>query len=124
MKRLRAVSDPTSILDDLEDGTLSFEAVDAAKNVYPAVFGDMQQRVMERVIELDAAGKKPKRQKLLQLGLLLGIPTLPTMQPSVIEMVQQAYAMSAPPSPPSPPQGRAPDIAKTMMTGSQELEQT
>ena len=126
LKRVRTVVDPTTVLDDLEKGTLTFEAVDAAKNVYPDLFSDMQQRVMDHVVELNTQNKRVPRQKRLQLGMLLGVPMDPTQQLEVVAAVQAAYAatQAAPLGVAGPrPIGATPDLAKTFRTRSEELAQ-
>ena len=73
LAKLRAVENPASILDDIAEGKLTVEAVDAVRTVYPETFRDIQAQMVERLAKLQAKGKAPAYAQRIQLGLLLGI---------------------------------------------------
>lgn len=123
--RLKAVENPTSILDDLAKGKLTPEAVEAVREVYPETFADIQAQVLDQLSRLEASGKRPTYAKRVQLGLLLGIPSDPTMLPEVMSAIQAQYqakpdAVREGAVAPAP--GRAPNFAKAFQSDSQELE--
>lgn len=90
---VRAVEEPLSAIEDLKEGRMSPEAVEALKEVYPQIFAQIQQTVLQRI----ADNKQPvSHQAKLQLGLLLGIPTTPSLTPDSIMRSQALYAPSQP----------------------------
>ena len=130
MAKLRAVENPASILDDIAEGKLTVEAVDAVRTVYPETFRNIQAQMVERLAKLQAKGKAPAYAQRIQLGLLLGIPSDPTMTPEVMQAVQGSYA-SQPnavregAAGPAPRQGgKPPNIAEGFRSGSEETELT
>ena len=132
MRRLRAVENPTSILDDLAAGRLTPESIDAVRTVYPETFAEIQGQVMDRLTTMEQRGERPSYAKRVELGLLLGIPTDPTMTPESIAALQAQYqpteAEAAGPQP-APPLGqakgrKAPDFAAAYRSGSAETELT
>lgn len=132
MRRLRAVENPTSILDDLAAGKLTPESIDAVRTVYPETFADIQGQVLDKLTTMEQRGQKPSYAKRVELGLLLGIPTDPTMTPESIAALQAQYqpteAEAAGPQP-APPLGqakgrKAPDFAAAYRSGSAETELT
>lgn len=130
LTKLRAVENPATILDDIAAGKLTVEAVDAVRTVYPETFRDIQAQMVDRLAKLQAKGKAPAYAQRIQLGLLLGIPSDPTMTPEVMQAVQGSYA--AQPNAvregaagPSPQRGqKAPNIAAGFRSGSEETELT
>jgi hypothetical protein len=132
MRRLRAVENPTSILDDLAAGKLTPESIDAVRTVYPETFADIQGQVLDKLTTMEQRGERPSYAKRVELGLLLGIPTDPTMTPESIAALQAQYqpteAEAAGPQP-APPLGqakgrKAPDFAAAYRSGSAETELT
>lgn len=88
---LRAVTDPTSVLDDAERGDLMPEAIEAMKAVYPSIFSEIQTRLADRVINAPSIPYKRKT----QLSALLGQDMTGTLNPKMIASAQSAYG-SAP----------------------------
>jgi len=131
LARLKAIESPTSILDDLAKGKLTPEAVDAVRTVYPETFADIQAQVLEQLTRLEASGRRPKYADRVQLGIVLGMPTDPTMTPEVMQAVQGQYAQQSPetregaPGAAAPQRGaKAPDMAAAFRSGSGETELT
>lgn len=123
---MRTVDDPLSVLDDLNDGRLSKEQVEALRVVYPAVYADLEKRIVEKLT--DSTERVPYL-KRVQLGLLLGIPTDKSLQPHRVAMSQAIYAPpgqgpGATAAAPSAPRGRGTNgaIGKSMATSSQANE--
>ena len=130
LTKLRAVENPVSILDDIANGKLTVEAVDAVRTVYPETFRDIQAQMVDRLAKLQAKGKAPAYAQRIQLGLLLGIPSDPTMTPEVMQAVQGSYAaqlnaVREGAAGPAPQRGqKAPNIAEGFRSGSEETELT
>lgn len=126
--RLRTVENPASLLDDVASGKLSPEAVDAVKTVYPAMFADMQSRVVQKLAKLQAEGRAPNVATRTQLGLLLGIPTDPLLMPQSMRAIQSIYPPPASAGAPGAPlpirRGPPPNIAKNFQSGSEGIALT
>lgn len=132
LERFKAVERPMSILDDMAKGKLTPEAVDAVREVYPETFAEIQTKVLEDLFDMRKRGKQPKYFERIQLGLILGIPTDPTMTPEVMRAVQAQYAGATPEErqgqAPAKPLGgngtKAPDFAGAYRSGAEETELT
>jgi len=129
LMRLRTVENPASLLDDVASGKLSPEAVDAVRTVYPAMFADMQARVVEKLLRLQNQNRAPSFAARAQLALLLGMPTDPLLMPASMRAIQAQYAAQpgAAQGGAAPAPGRSrkpPQIAGGFRSGSQELEVT
>jgi hypothetical protein len=83
-----AVLDPLSVLGHLENGTFTLEHAEALRTVYPAMYADIQRRVMEAMI---AAPKIPFQSRV-QAGILFESPTDASMRPEMIAATQAAIA--------------------------------
>jgi hypothetical protein len=99
------VANPLSVLSELEEGTLTREHVEALKMVYPAMYEELQVRVLQEV------EKQPDLaySKRLQLGVLLDIPTDSSLLGSSIMALQARYApQDQGPGRPTEPRGAVP----------------
>lgn len=85
---VKAIDNPLGILDDAANGSLSPEAVEAVKMVYPSIFETMQAELAGRI---QNAPKIPYTRRM-QLSALLGQDMTGTLRPSVAMAAQGAYA--------------------------------
>lgn len=116
---LGAVERPQSVLEDLQRGTLTAEGVEALKTVYPALYGQVREQVMER---LAVDGDKLSYQKRLMLGTLLDIPSDESLLPQNVLGLQANFAASAQPPQPSP--GAANFTKSDKLASSSEKDST
>jgi len=86
-QRLRVIENPFSVLDDMEEGSLTPESVEALKAIYPAIFKRIQGKFIESLQDTDEELPYTFR---LQLALLLEEPTDPSLE--MINFFQQTYA--------------------------------
>lgn len=132
LNRVRAIENPATLLDDLAKGKVTPEAVDAVREVYPETFAVIQARMLDKLSDMQAKGKRPAYKERIQLALILGIPTDPTMTPEVMRAVQAQYAGTSPEErqgqAPAKPLGgkgnKAPDFASGYRSGAEETELT
>jgi hypothetical protein len=121
MRAARAVTDPGSVIEDMENGRLTPQAVDALKNVYPQIYADLVQTAFAELADADEA---PPYETLVQLSTLLGVPLDPSLQPEFIARMQASHASAAPTAQP-PSQAvaprPAPGIAGQAATETQRL---
>jgi hypothetical protein len=118
-----AVDDPMSVLDELQSNTLSREAVEAVKVVYPQLYDQIRVELMGRVGELQE--ELPYRQRV-QLSILFDAPLDPTLQPQFVTSIQSIYASvakQAAAAQGSPSQGGKSETAAALATTSERLLQ-
>lgn len=96
--------DPMQVVDLLEQGKLTYQHVDALRNIYPGLYQEMQQTAME---ELAARRTPLPYLKRVTLGTLLDIPTDPSLRPEAVAASQGVYAArrQAAQQPPGPQGG-------------------
>jgi len=91
---LKAVNDPTTVLDDAMSGALTPESLEAVKHVYPKTFLMMQSDIASL---LDHSAKVPYSRRM-QLSALLGQDMTGTLRPAVSLSAQSAYQSQGPQS--------------------------
>ena len=96
------VLDPMTTLLRLENGTLSLEHAEALREVYPDMYADLQQRVMDAMIEAESIPYQAR----IQAGVLFGQPADASMFPEMVLMTQQALAAPSQPQQPQAPSVR------------------
>lgn len=85
---LEAIENPLSVIDDLENGKVSRESIEAIKAVYPRLYEKIQIETMEKIQDSPDEIDYKKR---LQLGVLLAIPTDAALMPANIAALQSHY---------------------------------
>lgn len=85
---LEAVENPLSVINDLQSGTLTREAVEAVKVVYP----DLYTRIQNEAVEYITQNQDVPYEKRLQIGVLLDVPSDASIIPENIIGLQQAFA--------------------------------
>lgn len=91
-RRLEAIEDPLSVLERAADGTLTSAHVDAVRATYPRLYAEM---VAEMGQIMTGLTEPPPYQMRVRMGLLLGMPTDPSMDPTFVWAAQQTFAQSA-----------------------------
>lgn len=112
-RRVRAAEDPLTVLRDVERGTVTAEAAEALREVYPELFTEVQTRLLGRAAELEA---KLPYQRVMSLSLLFDAPLDDSLRPQNLAVLQSAHASSAaqgpsPAAPGQPPQPPPPSVA-------------
>lgn len=87
-RKMAVVFDPLTVLDELAQGTVTKEQLDALKQVYPRLYEIAQQRVAR---QLAAVGSKIPYHKRLHLSRLLEMP-IPSAEPSRVKGLQDNFA--------------------------------
>lgn len=114
----KAATDPLSVVADLESGRVSREAVEAIRELHPAVYETIRARVAEQVA--GAKGRIPY-QKQIQLGILFDTPTHPSLEPAFIRAMQRQWSdKKQQPNAPSPRPFSLPKIAGATASERQE----
>lgn len=122
MRAARVVADPSTVLEDLERGQLTGEAVDALRAVYPQMHADLVRTAIE---ELSTAEKLPPYELRVHLGTLLGVALDPSLEPEFIARMQALYVtdVAAEPAQPQPSAAprQSPDLARHDASETQRL---
>jgi hypothetical protein len=121
----RAVNDPLSVVEDVADGRLSTEGVETLRAVYPEIYGQLQNHVLDELAQSDT--KPPYKVRLL-LGQLLDLPTDSGLDADMLIALQESANGSASQAIEqgdggmlSPSQRSVPDMASNQMTPTQRL---
>ncbi len=85
---LEAVENPTSVLNDLESGSLTREGVEAVKSVYPNLYNRIQNEAIEQISE----NQNMEYSKRIQLGMLLELDSDSSLIAANITGLQQTFA--------------------------------
>lgn len=84
-RRVRAAESPASVFEDLANGTITSEAADTLREVYPELYGEAQMRLIERAGEVT---EELPYQYGVKLSLLFTAPLLASMRPERIAAYQ------------------------------------
>lgn len=121
----RAVNDPLSVVEDVADGNLSVEGVETLRAVYPELYGQLQNHVLD---ELAVSETKPPYKVRLLLGQLLELPTDTGLEPEMLLALQESANGAASAAIEqgdggmlSPSRRSVPDMASGQMTATQRL---
>lgn len=80
-----------SAFKDLKKGRMTIEQAETIKTVFPEMYQETVQNIME---ELPKLKEELPYQKKLQLGILFGIPTDPSLKPEFIAQMQVSHAQA------------------------------
>lgn len=88
---IQTVESPMTLLDDLQDGTATFEQVEAVKAVYP----DLYSRIVDKTYEYISDNKESLPfNKKIQLGVLLDFPTDSSLRPDAFADLQNNFRLT------------------------------
>jgi hypothetical protein len=98
----QVAADPMAVLDDLEDGSLSDDQVQALALLYPAIYGELKQAIVDEDAVMQSRRKawEPSPQKAALLRLLRGEQP---SDPELTAAVQAVYGKEAQQAPAPPP---------------------
>jgi len=127
MRFYRGANDPLSMLEDIRSGMLSYETVDAVREVHPIIYAEVRDAVREAIYQ---GGKEVPYEMLLQLGTLFpDIPTVGGLVPGMIQLLQAPFLARETGSVggqmsqgPGPAPNTSPDLAKMQETRSQQID--
>jgi hypothetical protein len=99
-------NNPDVAISALERGRLTKDHIDALRENYPNRYEHLKRTILQEITE---SPEPPEYAKLIKLGMLLGIPLVPTLDPEHIRISQSVYSAeeqsgSAPTAPRATPQ--------------------
>ncbi len=87
---MKGITQPLSILDDMEKGTLSRDTVQAAHYVYPPLIDHMAETIAKETADMKEQGKYLSMSKIMMLGIALDSQVDTIQSPEYIGAVQTA----------------------------------
>jgi hypothetical protein len=114
-RRVDAVADPRSVLDEMGRGAVSAEALEVMRTVYPQILRDIQDRMMARLAAWDKPMDRKLRGQVEQIVGNLG-------DPAVTQLIQAAHLRSIPPKQGTPDGREKLDVERNQQTQAQRLE--
>lgn len=81
----KAVEDPLSILDDIQAGTLTPQAIESVRTIYPSIMHEIQAQTLDTLSKGELNLNYGQK---IQLSMLLGFPVSATMKPGFIARMQ------------------------------------
>ena len=99
--RYEVLERPEVVAEDLAKGRVTFEQVDALRSNFPEMYAELQGKAMVAVQDAAAAGKPLSLQQRTTLGVLMDIPTDPSLSKPAMGHASATFA--APPA--QPPKG-------------------
>lgn len=97
---LQAAQHPLSVLEDMQHGTTTPEAVEAVKTVYPALYSQIMQTLAPQLVE---TAKDLPLQARLQLATVFGVSVDALTSPALYSTLQQIHQAAAVPAGPAKP---------------------
>lgn len=117
-RKVQIVENPSSIFEELENGTLTRDHVNTLKAVDPGLYSDIQSQIYDQLVNAKTIVPYDKR---MQLGILLDLPTDKSLRPASIAAAQAIYQKPEPPPEPAP-EPKQGGRAKSFRTDIQALE--
>lgn len=99
------VENPVSVLEQVRDGTVTPESMEALTTVYPKLYSEMSEAVMSALTDAQAKKKEIPYSVKLSLSTFLGQPLDHSMTQASIAASQSAMAQMGAPSSGAGPQG-------------------
>ncbi len=87
---LQVIESPMTVLQDLQQGTLTREHVEALQAVYPEIYREVRMGVLNRLNT--PQGQALPYAKKVQIGILLNIPADSSLAPESVMMLQQGIS--------------------------------
>jgi len=117
LRKVDAVADPMRVIDDFGQGHATREGLNVLRERFP----DLHAEIVTQIQENLASAKTPvPYEKRLQLGIMTGVPTDPTLDPSFMRAAQATFA-EQPNNTPPPPSRRPPNLASAWGTAADSL---
>jgi hypothetical protein len=91
---LEAVVDPIAALERVSAGRLTAETAEAIRVVYPAIYADIQSRIVDELAAAADEGREIPYERRINLGMLFQTPTDPSLQASVGTEIQNSIGAS------------------------------
>jgi len=88
-RKLHTIMDPFSAIDDMKNGSLTSDQVQALQSVYPKLYEQMQTRIINHISSNEKTVPYGAR---LKLSLMMGAPLDPSLSPQSIQAYQSTYA--------------------------------
>lgn len=92
MRYVAAANDPTTVLEDMQHGRLTPEAVEALRVCYPKLYEQVRGAIVDHLASADSPLPYGKR---VQLGVLFDAPTDATLDPAFLQAIAPSQAAAS-----------------------------
>lgn len=110
-RRIQAVFDPISVLQDVAEARLSRDSAEAIRETSPKLFVFAQERLLQRASDVKAAIPYSQR---VRMSLLFDVPLDDSLDPARIASIQAAFASNSNEAPPQPGPQPMPSVASNV----------
>lgn len=117
--RVEGVTEPLSLLEDIESGDVDPVKVEAVKAVWPQVFDGIRAKIFAE-LTLRTSPVPPEARKILDIALDANGAIEPSQAPRFLQTMRDA-GQQVQQSAPRPPSGPAPSISKSLSTRSERI---
>jgi len=100
LDREKLVRDPTRIIGDMRDGTITPEQVETLRATSPELYSLMSRALVSKLADQASRQRVPDYQDRLNAGIFLGVPVDATARPEVIAAYQRVHALMKAQQPP------------------------
>jgi hypothetical protein len=94
----KTVSDPTSVFDHINNGTLNSHHLEALQSVYPDLHQEMIQKSMEHLGIMKTKGEQLPYQKRVSISKFIGQPLDSTMTPDSFQAILRSAGPNSGPA--------------------------
>lgn len=115
---VHAVNNPASVLEDLVNGHVTMEGAETLRVVYPRLFAEAQQTLLEAAPKMRATLPYARRQLI---SILFQVPIDGSQTPEHVQYLKTAGAPAPHPSAPQGPPPGAPAITGPLRLGQQTM---
>jgi hypothetical protein len=117
-RRYAVAMDPVVALEQVEQRSLTPEAAESFRAVYPLMFAQTQQRMLEQSTKLKAT---LPRAQLMRMSILFGLPLDESLAPEALARTQATFATPVEPAGPAGPAGAPPGPPAPSIAGPTDL---
>lgn len=115
LRYVAAANDPTTVLEDMQHGRLTPEAVEALQVCYPKLYAEVRGTIIEHLASANSSLPYGKR---VQLGLLFGAPTDATLDPAFLAAISSHQSAASAESEQQPKGGGGPPARELQVANS------
>jgi hypothetical protein len=109
----RAVNRPDAVLDAIADGTVTHEEVEALRAVFPKMYSEVRDQIMEDLLDLS---KPPPYDSRVEIGLLFELPTDESIDPTFMVRQQSVTKTTT-----TEQGGQSQSVSQTATTGAPDF---
>lgn len=104
LRKWNGSTSPLSLLDKIQDGSMSRDEVRAMKYIYPELHSQIAYEAAQQISQMKAEGKHLPMDKIVSLGIMLDSPVDTMLDSSRVNAIQASFVPPQPPQQAPPPE--------------------